>query len=65
MQEPTITTAKPAKPTKPPLKEILHNYEEFKARIDLNKPIHHRKATMLTIQSLRPCLRICRLIMAK
>ena len=39
MQEPTTTTAKPAKT---PLKEILHSYEEFKARIDLDKPIHHR-----------------------
>jgi len=39
MQEPTTTTAKPAKT---PLKEILHSYEEFKARVDSNRPIHHR-----------------------
>jgi len=41
MHEPTIT-AKPEKPTKTVLKEILHSYEEFKARIDSDKPIHHR-----------------------
>ena len=39
MQEPTTTTAKPAKT---PLKEILQSFEEFKARIDQGKPVHHR-----------------------
>lgn len=42
MHEPTITTAKPAKPMKTVPKEILHSYEEFKAKIDPEKPIHHR-----------------------
>ena len=42
MPEPSTTVAEQTKPTRSVLKEILHSYEEFKARVDSNRPIHHR-----------------------